>query len=130
MKRIIGIVQARMGSTRLPGKSMVRLQDKPIIEHVLRRVRRAQTLTEVILATSDHLRDDVLCEVAERLGVQVFRGPEDDVLKRFVLTAQRFGADIVVRMCADNPLVAPQEIDRIVKHHLCTGADYSFGEFK
>lgn len=126
MKKVVAIVQARMGSTRLPGKSIIKLRGKPIIEHVLCRVRRAQTLTEVILATSDQSQDDVLCDVADRLGVPVFRGLEDDVLKRYVLAAQKFGADVVVRVCADNPLVAPEEVDRIVRHHLRTGADYSF----
>jgi len=124
--RIIAIVQARMASTRLPGKSMIRLRERPVIEHVLRRVRRAEVLSEVVLATSEQPDDDVLCDVADRLGVLVFRGPERDVLKRYVLVAQEFGANVVVRVCADNPLVAPEEIDRIVRHHLRTGADYSF----
>lgn len=115
-----------MGSARLPGKSMLRLQGKPIVDCVLRRVRRAQTLTEVVLATSDRPSDEVLGEVAGHLGIRVFRGPEEDVLRRYVLAAREGDADIVVRVCADNPLVAPEEIDRIVRHHLITGVDYSF----
>jgi len=125
-RRVLGIVQARMKSSRLPGKSMIKLANRPIIEHVLRRVRRAYTLTEVILGTSDRPEDNILCEIAERLGIKVFRGPENDVLKRYVLAAKAFGADIVVRICADNPLVAPEEIDRIVMHHLNARSDYSF----
>ena len=115
-----------MGSTRLPGKSMLRLKNRPLIEHVLRRVRRALTLRQVVLATSDQAQDDVLCGVADSLSIPVFRGPENDVLKRFALAAQAFGADVVVRVCADNPLISPEEIDRIVMHHLHAGADYSF----
>ena len=105
---------------------MIRLGGRPIIEHVLRRVLRARTLTEVVLATSDQPKDDVLRDVADCLGIEVFRGPENDVLRRYVLAAQTFEADVVVRVSADNPLVAPEEIDRIVMHHLSTGADYSF----
>ncbi len=126
MKRVVGIVQARMGSRRLPEKSMIELRGRPIIEHVVRRVQRAQTLTQVVLATSNQAKDDVLCDVADRLDIQYFRGSENDVLKRFLLAAQAYNANVVVRVCADNPLVAPEEIDRIVLHHLRTGADYSF----
>lgn len=126
MKQVVAIVQARMGSARLPGKSMIKLGGKPIIEHVLGRVRRAKMVAEVVLATSYQDEDGALCDVAVRLGVQVFRGPEDDVLKRYILAAQKFRADVVVRICGDNPLVAPEEIDRIVIHHLQSNADYSF----
>ena len=115
-----------MGSARLPGKSMIMLRDMPIVEHVLRRARRAQTLSEVVLATSERPGDDVLRDVADRLRIRAFRGPEEDVLRRCVLAARTCEADVVVRVCADNPLVAPEEIDRIVAHHLLTGADYSF----
>ncbi len=115
-----------MGSARLPGKSMIMLKGRPIIEHVLRRVRRAQTSSEVVLATSEEPQDEALCDVADRLGIRTFRGSEDDVLRRVVLVAQTCEADVVVRVCADNPLVAPEEIDRIVTHHLHSGADYSF----
>jgi spore coat polysaccharide biosynthesis protein SpsF len=123
---VVGIVQARMGSSRLPGKSLMRLGEKTVLEHVLSRVLRAETLSQVVLATTRAAPDDALCAVAEAMGVGVFRGPEDDVLRRYVMAAEAHRADVVVRVCADNPLVAPEEIDRIVKHHLATGADYSF----
>jgi len=125
-KRVVGIVQARMGSTRLPAKAMMTLGNMPIIELVLRRLQNSKNLDELILATTENKEDDVLCAVAKRLGVKYFRGPGDDVLKRFVLAAEKYGADIVVRVCADNPLVTPEEVDRIVKHHIHTHADYSF----
>lgn len=126
MTRVVGIVQARMGSARLPGKSLMRLGGKGVLELVLMRVRRAATLTEVVLATTEKAEDDRLCELAESLGVGVFRGPEDDVLRRYALAAAAFDADVVVRVCADNPLVAPEEVDRVVARHLESGSDYSF----
>ena len=124
--RVVAIIQARMGSSRLPGKSMADLAGRPLVEHVFRRVSRAQTLTEIVLATTALPTDDCLCLVAKRLGIHSFRGPETDVLKRYLLAAQKFKAHLVVRVCADNPLVAPGEIDRIVRHHIDTGSDYSF----
>jgi spore coat polysaccharide biosynthesis protein SpsF len=126
MKRVVAIVQARMGSSRLSGKSLRSLAGRPIIEHVLRRVARARTVHEVVLATTGQPQDNLLCREAVHLGIAVFRGSEDDVLDRYVKTALAFHADVVVRICADNPLVAPEEIDRIVRHHEQTKADYSF----
>ncbi len=125
-KRVVGIVQARMGSTRLPGKSLMRLGGTTVLELVLLRMRRAKTLTEVVLATTELAEDDRLGAVAEAVGLRVFRGPEDDVLRRYALAAAAFNADVVVRVCADNPLVAPEVIDSIVRHHLASGAEYSF----
>jgi spore coat polysaccharide biosynthesis protein SpsF len=125
-KRIIAVVQSRMGSHRFPGKAMAKLGGVPLIELVLRRVRRSKRLTEVALGTSERSEDEVLCELARSLQLSVVKGPEQDVLARFGLAAKLLGADVVVRICGDSPLVAPEEIDRVVEHHLRTGADYSF----
>jgi spore coat polysaccharide biosynthesis protein SpsF len=126
MKKVVALVQARMGSNRLPGKSMLPLAGKPLIEHVLRRVARSRTVHQLVLATTPALWDDILCREASRLGVEFFRGPEDDVLDRFFQAAKATRAEVVVRVCADNPLIAPEEIDRLVQCHLASGADYSF----
>lgn len=115
-----------MGSTRLPGKSMRLLGNRPVIQNVIERMKRARCLSEVVMATSVDPIDDVLAELAEQLGVLVFRGSEEDVLGRFIKAAEERRSDMVVRMCADRPLVAPEEIDRIVRHHIATDADYSF----
>lgn len=124
--RTVGIIQARMGSRRLPGKSMRLLAGKPIVELVVERVRRAETLDEVVLAIPDGSADDVLARVGQRLGVRVHRGPEEDVLTRFIGAAGAAGAECVVRVCADRPLIAPEETDRLVRSHLAGTADYSF----
>jgi len=126
MPKGIGIIQARMGSTRLPGKSMKILGKKPILQHVIDRAKAAKTLDKIVLATSMAKENDILEELARESGIEVFRGPEEDVLGRFVLAGKKYNADIVVRICADNPLIAPEEIDRIVEHHIKTRADYSF----
>lgn len=125
-KKIVAVVQARMGSTRLPGKSMMDLGGRPLLENVLRRVAAARTIDATVLATSDLPGDAVLPEVAHRLGLHSLRGSESDVLSRFIQAGRQHEADVVVRICADNPLVDPGEIDRAVTTHLESDADYTF----
>ena len=113
--RTIAIVQARMGSSRLPGKMMMDLAGEPLLHWVLSRVKKAKLLDSTILATSDGAIDDQLVELAQKLNVPVFRGSETDVLGRFLEAAKVSKADHVIRVCGDNPLVAPEEIDRLVE---------------
>jgi len=124
--KIVAIIQARMGSTRLPGKSIMEIAGKPLLEYVLMRVSRAETLHGIILAIPSGKENDPLCTIAQLQHIPVYRGSEDDVLSRYVEVAREAEADIVVRVCADNPLVDPGEIDRIVRHHIECNADYSF----
>ncbi len=115
MPDTIIIVQARMGSHRLPGKSLMPVwKDVPLLELVLRRITRARIPTRVVLATSTDPRDDVLVPMAERCGVIVFRGSEQDVLGRFAAALARYPADAVVRAAADNPLLDPERIDELI----------------
>ena len=125
-KRVVAVVQSRMGSHRFFGKAMEKLGGIPILELILRRVQKAVTITEVVLATTELLEDQVLCKLAESLQLSVVRGPELDVLGRLGLAAKLFDAEVVVRITGDSPFVAPEELDRVVEHHLRTGADYSF----
>ena len=112
--RTIAIVQARMGSSRLPGKMMMDLCDQPLLYWVLSRVKRTKLANSVLLAISDSEKDNPLAELAQQLNVPVFRGSETDVLGRFVAAAHMARADRVVRVCGDNPLIAPEEIDRLI----------------
>ena len=116
MHKTIAIVQARMGSTRLPGKSLaLAWRNMSLLELVLRRVQQAKTLDQVVLATSDNPRDDVLVTVAEVCRVPSYRGDELDVLGRFSGAAAIHPTLAVVRICADNPFVDPAEIDKLVE---------------
>ena len=110
----VALVQARMGSSRLPGKMIMDLCGYPVLHWVLHRVKQARRLTEVVLATTKLKQDDPLTELAQFLKVGVSRGSEADVLARFWDAAREFKADVVVRVCADNPFIAPEEIDRLV----------------
>tara|TARA_B100000686_G_scaffold142681_1_gene150135 strand:- start:122 stop:859 length:738 start_codon:yes stop_codon:yes gene_type:complete len=116
-QRTIAIVQARMGSSRLPGKMMMDLCGKPLLYWVLSRVKRARLTDATLLATSDKGKDDPLEEVANQLNVRVFRGSETDVLSRFIEAAKMSRADYIVRICGDNPLIAPEEIDRLIEFY-------------
>jgi spore coat polysaccharide biosynthesis protein SpsF len=119
--RIVLILQARMGSTRLPGKSMMDLAGAPLLARILERVKRAVRPHAVVMATTQRPEDDVLVTLAEGMDVPVFRGSQNDLLDRYYQAAKAFDADIVLRLPADNVTPEPEEIDRIVDFHLTTG---------
>ncbi len=124
--RVLALVQARMGSTRLPGKSLQRVwRDTTLLELVLRRVRAASKLDEVVLATTDSGADDPLLELAARLSIAAFRGSEDDVLDRFAAALAAHPADAVVRVCGDNPFVDPSAIDALIEDFAAGAVDYA-----
>jgi spore coat polysaccharide biosynthesis protein SpsF len=112
--KVAALVQARTGSTRLPGKVLADVGGIPLIAHSLRRLREAGRVDEVMLATTDHASDDALVEVAEREAVAVFRGSEHDVLSRLRGAAESASADAVVRITGDCPLLDPAVVDRVV----------------
>lgn len=112
--RTVAIVQARMSSTRLPGKVLMPLAGLPAIVFMLERVRRAASLQAVVLATSTDPSDNRLAETVAAAGYPVHRGPLDDVLARFAGAARAHRADTVVRLTGDCPLIDPALIDRVV----------------
>lgn len=123
---ILAVLQARMSSTRLPGKVMRPILGEPMIARQIERLRRCETLDRLVVATSLDPSDDPLAAHVEGLGVRVFRGALDDVLGRFQGAALAFGpAAHVVRLTADCPLADPEVIDACVRLHLVSGADYT-----
>jgi spore coat polysaccharide biosynthesis protein SpsF len=112
--KVVAITQARMTSTRLPGKIMMKAGGKPLLSHHLERLGRAETIDEIILATTENSADDPTAELGERLGVTVFRGSEHDVLARCHGAATAAEADVVVRVTSDCPLIDPEVTDRTV----------------
>ena len=112
--RIVAISQARMTSTRLPGKVLMPAAGPPLLAHHLDRLSRAPGLDAVVLATTVNAADDPVAECAESLGVAVFRGDEQDVLGRFAGAAALAGADLVVRVTADCPLIDPALVGRLI----------------
>jgi spore coat polysaccharide biosynthesis protein SpsF len=120
-RRVVLVIQARMGSTRLPGKSMMDLAGAPLVGRILERVKRCTRLDEIVLAIPDTSKDSVLGDVGRSYGVTVFAGSENDLVERYYQAALTSRADIVGRLPADNPVPEPSEIDRIVEHHLSLG---------
>lgn len=113
-RRVVAIVQARMTSVRLPGKVMKEVLGKPLLGYELERIARARGIDEIVVATTTNATDDIVARYAESLGCGVWRGPEDDVLERYRGAAEAFGAEVVVRLTADCPLIDPVVIDRVI----------------
>lgn len=119
--RVVLVIQARMGSTRLPGKSMMDLAGAPLVGRILERVTRCEALDEIVLAIPDTPDDQVLATLGEHYGVTVVAGSESDLIDRFLQAARTTNATYIVRLPADNATPEPREIDRVVRHHLALG---------
>ena len=113
--KVIAFVQARMSSRRLPGKVLAPIVGEPMLARVLSRTRRARSLAEVWVLTSEDESDDPIGKLCKELATPCFRGSLDDVLDRFIQAARIAGPDIIVRITADCPLVDPEVIDRTVE---------------
>jgi spore coat polysaccharide biosynthesis protein SpsF len=125
-RRIVAIIQARMGSTRLPGKVMEDLAGQPMLVRVVDRTRRAKTLDCVVVATTRRPEDDIIVKTCLGKNYHFFRGSVEDVLDRYYRAASVAGANIVVRITSDCPLIEPDIIDRIVAEFLQhPGVDYA-----
>lgn len=123
---VLAILQARMSSTRLPGKVMADLAGAPMILRQIERLSRAPSLRRIVVATSDQPSDDPLAQAMQAAGVPVFRGPLDDVLGRFIGAIDAFGpAEVAARLTADCPLADPGVIEATVALREATGADYA-----
>ena len=112
--KVVAVVQARMASSRLPGKVLMDVGGMPLVAHTLRRLAAAERIDEVVLATSDRPADDPLAALAQERGVAHHRGSETDVLRRVHDAAVGRRADVVVRITGDCPLLDPAVVDRVV----------------
>lgn len=108
------IVQARMTSTRLPGKVLLPLAGEPMLTRLVERLRRVQRADAIVIATTTNTTDDAIAELCAKLGVPCHRGSELDVLSRYADAARLHGADVVVRITSDCPLIDPALIDQVI----------------
>lgn len=115
---ITAIVQARMGSTRLPGKVLLDIQGKPLLEHVIDRVSASKLINRLVIATTSNEKDKAIIDFAQRRGITYYVGSEDDVLDRFYQTAKIYRVKTIVRITPDDPFKDPEVIDKVVGYYL------------
>jgi spore coat polysaccharide biosynthesis protein SpsF len=127
--RVVAIIQARMGSTRLPGKVMKDIGGETMLARVVWRARRAKLLDEVVVATTNKSADTPIIAECGKLDVPVFRGDEQDVLDRYYRSAQANRAEAVVRITSDCPLIDPEIIDEVIHAFLKEKPDYASSTF-
>ena len=122
---VVAIIQARMGSTRLPGKVLKNIGARTMLARVVRRIRRASHIDEVVVATTTEPADAHIVAECETLRVSSYRGSEEDVLDRYYETARAYEADVVVRITSDCPFIDPGLADQIIEAFHKYGADYT-----
>lgn len=114
MKKVVAVVQARMGSYRLPGKVLKKVLGKPLLEYLLERLQRVSLLDDLIVATTTSIIDDSIEKLCKERNISCFRGSEDNVLSRYRNASLMAKADYVVRICADSPLLDPVLVDEFI----------------
>ena len=123
--KIVAIIQARMGSTRLPGKVLAEIHGRPMLWHVVERTRAARHANEVIVATTNVTADDAIVEWCHQQKIVCFRGSEEDVLDRYYQAATQHQADIVVRITSDCPLIDGEIVDKVLREFSVGHFDYA-----
>ena len=118
VNRVVLIIQARMSSSRLPGKSMLPLANKPLVFRMVERLKKCKRINVIVIATSDLPEDQILVELAKELEVSCFQGNLLDVRDRYLKSAEKFQADFILRIPADNPMPDANEIDKLIEFHL------------
>lgn len=122
--KIVAIIQARMGSTRLPNKVLMKINGHTMLEEVIRRTKTIKGTDEVIVATTENLKDEKIVSLCKKLKIKVFRGSEDDVLDRYYQCARLVKADVIIRITSDCPLLDPKTVAGGLELFLKTNADY------
>lgn len=123
--KILLIVQARMTSSRLPGKVLLPLAGEPMLTRLIERLRRVQRVDGIVIATTTNATDDLIAALCDKLGVPCHRGSEHDVLSRYADAARLHGADLVVRITSDCPLIDPALIDQVIAVYAKGDSDYA-----
>lgn len=124
--KVVCIVQARVGSTRLPGKVLKQICGKIVLEHDIDRLKRVKNIDEIVIATTTLEKDNAIVKECERLGVKYFRGSEEDVLSRYYYAAKENNADVVVRITSDCPLIDPEISNDVIKYYLNNKDKYDY----
>ncbi len=123
-RKIIVSIEARMTSSRLPGKVLLDLGGRPALEQMITRIRQSKCIDDIVVATTINPSDDAIVQLCEKLGCHYFRGDEHDVLLRVLRAAQKFNATHVVGLTGDCPLIDPGHIDQVVEYFFANDFDY------
>jgi spore coat polysaccharide biosynthesis protein SpsF len=123
-RKLVAIVQARMGSSRLPGKVLMPILGKPVLWHIAQRLKQVEAIDQVIIATSLLKRDDPIADFCRHQDIACFRGHETDVLDRFYQAAKASGAEDLIRITGDCPLADPQLIHQLIHYYYDGGFEY------
>ncbi|MFH1846196.1 MAG: glycosyltransferase family protein [Candidatus Omnitrophota bacterium] len=123
-KKIVAIIQARMGSTRLQGKILMDIAGRPMLWQVVNRIRNCYMVDEIVVASTIESEDDAVEDFCGKNGINCFRGSEDDVLDRYYQAASINNADVVVRITADCPLIDPVTVDKVLAEYLSKCDEY------
>lgn len=127
---IVAIIQARLGSTRLPRKIFLPLSNIPILSHVYSRISNSKLINQIVIATTDLSGDDLIEKFCEENNINFYRGSSDDVLSRYYFAAKKFNADIILRITSDCPLIDPKIVDAIIIKLLNNNFDYASNVLK
>lgn len=122
--RVVDIIEARMTSTRLPGKVLKEVQGKPLLQHMVERLQRSNLLDDIVIATTTNPSDDVIESLANKIGVPCYRGSEDDVLQRVLDAAHENNVDVIVETPGDCPMIDWEVLDNVIAHYLNNDYDY------
>jgi spore coat polysaccharide biosynthesis protein SpsF len=128
--KITAIIQARMDSTRLPGKVTEIISGRPMLWHIINRVKQAKLVNEIIIATTTKEVDEQIAKVSKDSGVKSFAGSENDVLDRFYQAVKKYNADAIVRITADCPVVDPRIMDKVIERYMKGDCDYAANVLK
>lgn len=123
-KKVVAIIEARMTSSRLPGKHLLEANGKPMLMHLIDRLKQVTLIDQIVIATTTNATDEPLVELANEAGVGVFRGSEADVMGRVVGAGEAFSADVVCEVTGDCPIIDPVLVSQVIETYLINDADY------
>ena len=122
--KVVATIEARMTSSRLPGKVLLMANGKPMLEHLVNRLKAVSSLNGIILATTINSTDNVLEEFANKMGIDCYRGSEDDVMSRVIGAAESVNTDVIVEITGDCPIIDPEIVEQTIRLFLANNAEY------
>ena len=124
-RRVLAIIQARYNSTRFPGKVVKKINNKTVLEILIKRLSRSEHISKIIVACSKNKKDLAILNICKKLGINYFAGSEDDVLDRFYKAAKKYKSENIVRITGDCPLIDPEIVDDVISNFFSNNADYA-----